>query len=79
MKHILCLNQKSVIFILHLNSKTHSPGDTLNLEKQPSEKSWLIQPRGSAGEQRYTAGHCYCSFKANSRGLALTRMSTSYV
>lgn len=44
-------NQKSVIFILLLNSKTHSPRDSLNLEKQPSEKSCLIKNRGCAGEQ----------------------------
>lgn len=80
MKYIVCLNQKSVIFILLLNSKTHSSGDTLNLEKEPSEKNWLIKHRvGCAGEQECTAEHCYCAFEANSWGLALTRMSSSYV
>lgn len=69
MKYIVCLNQKSVIFILLLNSTPHSSGDTLNLE--PSEKSWLIKPRGCAGEQECTAGHWYCAFEANSWGLAL--------
>lgn len=54
MKHIICLNQKSITFILFLNSKTHSPGDTLNLKKQPSEKSWLVKHRR---KQKCTAGH----------------------
>lgn len=52
MKYTVCLNQKFVIFILFLNSKTHSPGDTWNLEKQPSEKSWLIKHRGSVQGNR---------------------------
>lgn len=51
MKHIICLNQKSITFILFLNSKTHSPGDTLNLKKQPSEKSWLIKHRREQGNR----------------------------
>lgn len=51
MKYIVCLNQKSVIFILLLNSKTHSPGDTLNLEKQPSEQSWLRKLGGVQGNR----------------------------
>lgn len=63
MKYIVCLNQKSVIFILLLNSKTHSSGNTLNLEKQPSERSWLVKARGCAGEQECTAGHCIVHLK----------------
>lgn len=79
MKYIVCLKQKSVTFILLLNSKTHSPGDTVNLEKQPSEELADKAQGECAGEQECTAGHCHCAFEANSWGLALTRMSSSCV
>lgn len=79
MKYIVCINQKSVLFILLLNSKTHSSGDTKSWETAQWEEL-ADQAQGEcAGERECTAGHCHCAFEASSWGLALTRMSSSYV